>query len=68
MQMLGGRSAGMGGGGGGGMGGSGGGSGPGPGGSGGGRGGGGGDPYAEYSHSEGPSGGPRDDFDDDIPF
>jgi single-strand DNA-binding protein len=35
-------------------------------GSGGGRG---GDPFPEYSHSEGPSGGGgRDDFDDDIPF
>jgi single-strand DNA-binding protein len=63
MQMLGGRGGGgMGGGpGGGGGGGSGGGS----GGSGGGRG---GEPYPEYSHSEGPASGPRDDFDDDIPF
>jgi single-strand DNA-binding protein len=62
MQMLGGRGAGgMGGGSGGGSGGS-----SGPGGSGGGRG---GEPFpAEYSQSEGPASGPRDDFDDDIPF
>ncbi|HZO20951.1 MAG TPA: single-stranded DNA-binding protein [Steroidobacteraceae bacterium] len=68
MQMLGGRGGGggMGGAGGGGMGGGspGGGGGTGSGGSGG-RG---GDPYAEYSSSEAPSGGTRDDFDDDIPF
>src|SRR5579871_2180829 len=75
MQMLGGRGGGggMGGGGGGSGGGfersSGAGSGGGRGGSGGGGGGaGGGDPYPEYSHSDGPSGGGRDDFDDDIPF
>ena len=30
--------------------------------------GGGGDPLSEYSHSDGPSAGGRDDFDDDIPF
>ena len=60
LQMLGGR------GGGGGMGSSGGGApGPGSGGSGGGRG---GEPFPDYGHSEGPSSGPRDDFDDDIPF
>lgn len=71
MQMLGGR-----GGGGGTVGGAGGGggfergSGSGSGGPGAARGGsgGGGDPLAEYSHSDGPSGGGRDDFDDDIPF
>jgi single-strand DNA-binding protein len=69
MQMLGSR------GGGGGMGaGAGGGGGPvggsgGSGGSGGGRsGGGGGDPFPEYSHAGGTSGGEKDDFDDDIPF
>ena len=60
MQMLGGRGGGMGGGSGGG--GPAGGSGP---SSGGGRG---GEPFPEYSQSEGPSGGGRDDFDDDIPF
>jgi len=62
MQMLGGArgGGGMGGGPGGG-----GGAGAGAGGSGG-RGG--GDPYPDYSHSEGPAGGGRDDFDDDIPF
>jgi single-strand DNA-binding protein len=67
MQMLGGgRGGGMGGGGGGGPGpGPGPGSGPGSGGSGSGRG---GDSFPEYSQSEGPSSGPRDDFDDDIPF
>jgi single-strand DNA-binding protein len=76
MQMLGGRGGGggMGGGAGGGGGferGSGGGAG-GPGGArggaGGGAAGGGGDPLSEYSHSDAPSGGARDDFDDDIPF
>jgi single-strand DNA-binding protein len=78
MQMLGGRGGG--GGMGGGSGGSGGGyergSGGGSGGSGGGRGGSGGaggggaggEPFPDYSHSEGPSGGTREDFDDDIPF
>jgi single-strand DNA-binding protein len=67
MQMLGGGGRGGGGMGGGGSGGGGpGGGGPGSGGSGGGRG---GDPYGEYSSPEAPSGsGPRDDFDDDIPF
>jgi len=69
MQMLGG---GRGGGGGGGMGGVSGG-GPAPGGSsgggpGGGSGGGRGEPFPDYGHSEAPSGGARDDFDDDIPF
>ncbi len=77
MQMLGGR----GGGGGAGAGGGGGGfertSGGAPGGSGGARGGssggggsggGGGDPFPEYSHSDAPASGGRDDFDDDIPF
>jgi single-strand DNA-binding protein len=68
MQMLGGR----GGGGGGGAGGGGGferGSGGGSGGPGAARSsGGGGDPLSEYSHSDGPVGGGRDDFDDDIPF
>jgi single-strand DNA-binding protein len=77
MQMLGGRGGGGGGmsgpggagPGGGGSGGAASGGGSGGGGSGGGRsGGGGGDPYAEYSHSEGSSSAPRDDFDDDIPF
>jgi single-strand DNA-binding protein len=77
MQMLGGRgggggAAGAGGGGGGFDRGAGGGSG-GSGGSGarggtGGAGGGGGDPFPEYSHSDSPSGGKGDDFDDDIPF
>lgn len=61
MQMLGGgRGGGMGGGSAGG--GSAAGAGGGPGGS---RG---GEPMPDYSHSEGPSGGGRDDFDDDIPF
>jgi single-strand DNA-binding protein len=71
MQMLGGR----GGGGGGPSGGAGGGyersSGGGSGSAGAGRGGSGGggnDPFPEYSHSDGPSGGKGDDFDDDIPF
>jgi single-strand DNA-binding protein len=82
MQMLGGRAGGgggggMGAGGGGGGGGfdrgaSGGSGGPsgGRGGSGGGgAGGGGADPFPEYSHSDGPSGGGKgDDFDDDFPF
>jgi single-strand DNA-binding protein len=68
MQMLGGRGGGGGGAGGGGgferaPGGGSGGSGAARGGSGGG-----GDPLPEYSHSDGPSGGGRDDFDDDIPF
>jgi single-strand DNA-binding protein len=74
MQMLGGR-----GGGGGGMGAGGGGGGfeRGSGGSGGARGassggagsgGGGGEPFPEYSHSDAPASGGRDDFDDDIPF
>jgi single-strand DNA-binding protein len=77
MQMLGGRgggggAAGAGGGGGGFDRGAGGGSGS-SGGSGarggtGGAGGGGGDPFPEYSHSDSPSGGKGDDFDDDIPF
>ena len=74
MQMLGGRGgggaagAGPGGGGGGGYDrGSGGGSGS-PGGGRGGSSGGGGDPFPEYSHSDAPSGGKGDDFDDDIPF
>ncbi|HWM68985.1 MAG TPA: single-stranded DNA-binding protein [Steroidobacteraceae bacterium] len=74
MQMLGGRGgggaagAGPGGGGGGGFDrGSGGGSGS-PGGGRGGSSGGGGDPFPEYSHSDAPSGGKGDDFDDDIPF
>jgi single-strand DNA-binding protein len=35
---------------------------------GGGAGGGGGDPLSEYSHSDAPASGGRDDFDDDIPF
>jgi len=78
MQMLGGRGGGGGAGGGGGFergsaGGSGGGSG-GPGGArsgsggGGGGAGGGAEPFSEYSHSDAPTGGGRDDFDDDIPF
>jgi single-strand DNA-binding protein len=74
MQMLGGRGgggaagAGPGGGGGGGYDrGSGGGSGS-PSGGRGGSSGGGGDPFPEYSHSDAPSGGKGDDFDDDIPF
>jgi single-strand DNA-binding protein len=70
MQMLGGGRGG--GGGGGGMGGGSGG-GPGPGGAsggapGGGSGGGRGEPFPDYGHSEAPSGGAREDFDDDIPF
>jgi single-strand DNA-binding protein len=78
MQMLGGRGGGggtgAGGGGGGferGSGGASGGSGAARGGSssgGGGSGGGGGDPFPEYSHSDAPSSGGKDDFDDDIPF
>jgi single-strand DNA-binding protein len=65
MQMLGGRGGGGGGGGGGFERAPGGGS----SGSGAARGGsGGGDPLSEYSPSDGPSGGGRDDFDDDIPF
>ncbi len=69
MQMLGGARGGGGMGGGGGSGGGGPGPGSGSGGSGGSGGGRGGDPYSEYSSSETPSGGgPRDDFDDDIPF
>jgi single-strand DNA-binding protein len=77
MQMLGGRGGGGAGGGPGGGPGAGGGggydrgSGGGSGGASGGRGGsgsGGGDPFPEYSHSDGPSGGKGDDFDDDIPF
>ena len=77
MQMLGGRGGGGGGGMGAGPGGGGGferGSSGGPGGPAGGRGGsggaggGGGDPFPEYSHSGGTSGGEKDDFDDDIPF
>ncbi|MEA3182296.1 MAG: single-strand DNA-binding protein [Gammaproteobacteria bacterium] len=74
MQMLGGRGGGgaagaaPGGGGGGGYDrGSGGGSGN-PSGGRGGSSGGGGDPFPEYSHSDAPSGGKGDDFDDDIPF
>jgi single-strand DNA-binding protein len=75
MQMLGGRGGGAGAGGGGGgfertSGGAPGGSGGARGGSsgGGGSGGGGGDPFPEYSHSDAPATGGRDDFDDDIPF
>ena len=76
MQMLGGRGgggAGAGGGGGGferGSGGASGGSGAARGGSSGsgGSGGGGGEPFPEYSHSDAPASGGRDDFDDDIPF
>jgi single-strand DNA-binding protein len=75
MQMLGGRGGGGGaagagpaGGGGGGFDrGSGGGSGA-PSGGRGGSSGGGADPFPEYSHSDAPSGGKGDDFDDDIPF
>ena len=37
-------------------------------GGGGGAGGGGGDSFSEYSHSDAPASGGRDDFDDDIPF
>ncbi len=72
MQMLGGRGGGGGGTGGAAGGGSGGGfdrgSGGGSSGGRGGSGGGGGDPFPEYSHSDAPSGGKGDDFDDDIPF
>lgn len=75
MQMLGGRGGGGGGMGAGGSGGGGfergsGGSGGARGGSsgGGGSGGGGGEPFPEYSHSDAPASGGRDDFDDDIPF
>jgi single-strand DNA-binding protein len=65
MQMLGSRGGGGMGAGAGGGGGSAGGSG-GPGGARGGSGG--GDPLSEYSHSDVPASGGRDDFDDDIPF
>ena len=75
MQMLGGRGGGGGGMGAGGSGGGGfergsGGSGGARGGSsgGGGSGGGGGEPSPDYSHSDAPASGGRDDFDDDIPF
>ena len=67
MQMLGGGRGGGAGAGGGSGGGSGGGPAP-AGSSGGGSGGGRGEPFPDYGHSEAPSGGARDDFDDDIPF
>ena len=74
MQMLGGRGGGGGAGAGGGGGGFERGSAGASAGSGGARGGssggasGGGDPFPEYSHSDAPASGGRDDFDDDIPF